>query len=221
MSLRIATEHGTRSGAYQKKKLKKELQQKQREIYRRLGIKRWMVFAPLINFPVWVVSMETIRRMCGTQEGWLSLIAKTFQQPEGDKAAVALFPVKADTISAYIEPSMAFEGGLWFPDLLVPDPMLILPFALSACFFASIVQQDRRALRRSGVLSKWQKRRSRIAKFVVLAIGPLTLHLPSAMLIYWMGSSLTILGQTMLLESVLPIPPAVQPPDTKQRNAGK
>ncbi|MCJ1416888.1 hypothetical protein MMC32_003227 [Xylographa parallela] len=221
VALRIAQEHGIQGGANQEKRLKKELEHKRSELYRRFGIKRWMVFAPLINFPVWLVFMETIRRMCGTQEGLLGLIAKAFEQPKGDKTTVAISPVKADVIAPYIEPSMAFEGGLWFPDLLVPDPMLILPFALSACFFATIVQQDRRALSRSGVLSKWQIRRSRISKCIVLAIGPLTLHLPSAMLIYWMASSLTILGQTILIEYVLPIPPAVMPSGPKQRSAGK
>ncbi|MCJ1433592.1 hypothetical protein MMC27_002955 [Xylographa pallens] len=221
VALRIAQEHGTRGGAYQEKKLKKELQHKRSEIYRRFGIKRWMLFAPLVNFPVWLVFMETIRRMCGTQEGLLGLIAKAFEPSKGDETAVALSLVKTDFISPYIEPSMAFEGGLWFPDLLVPDPMLILPFALSACFFATIVQQDRRALSRYGVLSKWQTRRSRISKYVVLAIGPLTLHLPSAMLIYWMASSLTILGQTILMEYFLPIPPMVVPSGAKQRSAGK
>ncbi|MCJ1321946.1 hypothetical protein MMC15_007291 [Xylographa vitiligo] len=221
MARRTGQEHGTRSAAYRDKKIKKELQEKRLEIYQRHGIIRGMFLAPLISFPVWLVFMETIRRMCGTQEGLLGLIAKAFDQPKGDEAAVAFPPVQVDVISTYIEPSMAFEGALWFPDLLVPDPMLILPFALSACFFATIMQQDRRVINRNGVLSKWHTRRSRIAKCVVLAIGPLTLHLPSAMLIYWMASSLTVLGQTMLLESVLPIPPAVLPPGAKQRGAGK
>ncbi|MCJ1283605.1 hypothetical protein MMC26_002936 [Xylographa opegraphella] len=220
LARRDAQGHGKRSWADQEKELKKELKHKRSETYRRLGIRRWTLFAPLINFPVWLVFMETIRRMCGTQEGLLGLIAKSFEQPKADEATAALSPVKEDVISTYIEPSMAFEGGLWFPDLLVPDPILILPFALSACFLATIVQQDRRALSRYGVLSKWQIRRSRISKIVVLAIGPLTLHLPSAMLIYWMASSLTILGQTMILESFLPIPPVVQAPGAKQPAAG-
>ncbi|MCJ1289785.1 hypothetical protein MMC34_001318 [Xylographa carneopallida] len=221
MAVRIAREHGTQIGAVQGKKLKKELKHKRSEIYKRSGIRRWMLFAPLINFPVWLVFMETIRRMCGTQEGLLGLIAKAVERPRGDEAVVPPPPVETDVVSAYFEPSMAVEGSLWFPDLLVADPMLILPFALSACFYATIVQQDRRLLRKNGVLLKWQTRRSRMAKLVVLAIGPLTLHLPSAMLIYWMASSLTVLGQTILLDFVLPIPPAVLPLGPKRQSVWK
>ncbi|MCJ1388835.1 hypothetical protein MMC18_001685 [Xylographa bjoerkii] len=221
ISRRVTKEYGTRSGAYQERMLKKEVRHKRRELYRRFGLKRWMLFAPLINFPIWLVFMETIRRMCGTHEGLLGLVAKTFKQFAGDEAEVAPSSVKTDAISPYMEPSMAFEGGLWFPDLLVPDPMLILPFALSACFFATIVQQDRRILSRYGVLTKWQTRRSRISKLVVLAIGPLTLHLPSAMLVYWMASSLTVLGQTVILESILPVPSAVLPNDAKKHIQAK
>ncbi|MCJ1403482.1 hypothetical protein MMC11_006705 [Xylographa trunciseda] len=219
LAVRVATEHGTQSEAYRQKMLKKGLHYKQRELYRKFGIKQWPIFAPLINFPVWLVFMETIRRMCGTHEGLLGLIAKAFKQSE-DETEVALTPVEAGASSAYIEPSMAFEGALWFPDLLVPDPMLILPFALSACFFATIVQQDRRILNRFGVLTKWQTRRSRISKLVVLAIGPLTLHLPSAMLVYWMASSLTVLGQNILLDTILPIPTVAVPTDFKRRHSG-
>ena len=219
IALRVIKEYGTKDENYQEKMIKKALRGKRRELYKRFGIKRWPTFAPFINFPIWLVFMETIRRMCGTHDGLLGLFAKTFNNSKGDDAEVILSPIETNFISAYHEPSMAIEGALWFPDLLVPDPMLILPFALSACFYATIVQQNQKIVKRTGALTKWQGRRSRISKLVVLAIGPLTLHLPSAMLVYWMASSLTTLGQTLLLDFLLPLPPAMLPSDAGQRQS--
>ena len=103
------------------------------------------------------------------------------------------------------EPSMATEGILWFTDLTVPDPMLALPFMLSASMFLNIYSKERSIdvpyLQRSKGAQRW----TRVLGTVALAAGPLTLQMPSAMLVYWVSSSLMGYGQFIFLDRFMPL----------------
>lgn len=209
LRLRINEQHAALGEAYVQEEFTHELKIKGRQLQKKLGVSNLGLLAPLIQLPIWLVIMETIRKMCGTHHGLLGLVAKSFSQldSEGwtDTSSVVV------DYAAASEPSMAIEGALWFPNLLDTDPKLLLPFMLSASIFGLIRHTDLSVIRRNGRKTKWQKRLSRIFKLLALAIGPLTLHMPSAMLVYWLSSSLMALCQSYLFERSLPYPPPTLP----------
>ena len=212
---RAHTKHGVHGEKVVKRMAFQEMKGKKREIERAMGIKRLPRLVPLLQLPIWLLCIETIRRMCGTHEGLLGLITKSFETTEtNDAIADASF---SKQVSVPIEPSMASEGALWFPDLLVPDPWLLLPVMLSVSLLANISHADyQQGLRSGGKRSKFGTRLSRTLKLVALAAFPLTLHMPSAMLLYWISSSVTAFLQGLFVNYLLPLPPRVIPCKPRQ-----
>lgn len=155
----------------------------------------WPSYLALIQIPIWLAMMETIRRMTGAEDGMLSLTGKSLtalreKQNPGPGTVDELIPT---------EPSLATEGMLWFDDLTIPDPSLILPFALSGIMF--IIFSSRRGtlgfhsvpgstIEHAYRAFSWSERKDRILKVGALVAGPATLTFPSAMLLYWISSSL-------------------------------
>jgi len=142
-----------------------------KRIYSTWGVQRFKDFSGLAVFPVWLIGIETIRRMCRGPRGLLGNLA--FGQ--GDKAAstasspgamaseaVASSSIPGDVVSVMdtlpagsqdlaasgVELSLSTGGCLWFPDLLVADPWHILPFALSAVMVANVLPTTQTGLRR-------------------------------------------------------------------------
>ena len=210
ISRRAHAEHGVHGENFVKRMILREMGKKKLEIERGMGIKTFHRLAPLLQLPIWLLFIETIRRMCGTHEGLLGLITKGFESSESKEANTDVS--FSEQVSIPVELSMASEGALWFPDLLVPDPSLLLPAMLSVSLFANISYSDHlHDLRSGGVRSKFGTRLSRTFKLVALATFPLTLNLPSAMHLYWISSSVTAFLQGLFLNYLLPLPPRVTP----------
>lgn len=185
--------------AAQREMLKK-LRAKRKEIYNRWDCQLWKSFLPILQLPVWLVAIETIRKMCGTRTGLLGMIAERFSSNAGDK-----IPDIVGGVSFGMEESFATEGALWFQNLLVPDPQLILPFMLSGVIFLNLSGTARVNQ------SRWQKRLTTSLKIVALAIGPLTLQIPSGMLLYWISSTSFAYIQARILDIVMPVKSPVVP----------
>ncbi|SLM40849.1 Membrane insertase OXA1/ALB3/YidC [Lasallia pustulata] len=194
--------------------VEREMRSKVAALYSRHRCSLWRLYLPLLQLPIFLVVMESVRKMSGTAEGLLGLITKQFGDPVEKSGNDALDNVSQPTGS--LQESLSQEGGLWFPDLLAPDPSLVLPFLLSGSLFANAHYQGRA---KAGVtLGKRSRRITNILKILALAIGPATLQVPSAMLVYWISSSLFALGQTFLLEWYYPHQVPVTPckPKPKQ-----
>lgn len=160
---------------------------------------------PFVQLPVFLIVIETIRKMAGREEGLAGMfwarMGGLFSSSESEAAS----PVIEEVVkTVQIESSFATEGALWFPDLLVQDPQMVLPFALSAAIFLNIYGRLPSATTLA-VESKWQKRFKRTLGTLALAIGPLTIHVPSAMLVYWISSSLLAYLQAVALELWSPL----------------
>lgn len=182
-----------------------------------------------MQLPVFLVVIETLRKMCGMHGGLLGLFSEWYFKPaeislehgiEGwadGPLQPSTLPFKQADHSVVIpfEQSLATEGALWFPDLLVPDPLLILPFALSGTMFFNIYYQS--TLAKGTTESKWQARIQNILKIVALAVGPLTLNVPSGILLFWISSSLCAVGSNIALEAYLPLAPLFKPPKSRDR----
>lgn len=210
---KIYQEYGAQGPEICHKKLIKELGRKSREIHRRHGAQVWKNLLSLGQLPFFLVIVETIRKMCGTHMGLLGLMTAGVTQ--GDLSILETIPLEQLIAQDQgkelftVEESFGIEGALWFPDLLVPDPLMILPFALSGSMFLNILYQTRR---NSGLSeSKWSRRFGNSMKVLAFAIGPLTLQVPSAMLVYWISSSLWGLGQVVLMQRYFPRKPVLKP----------
>lgn len=168
------------------------LREKQAELRKKFGIYRSAAFAPLLQLPIFLLAIETIRRMSGVESGLLGWAAQVFTGQE-------------EVSNSLAQPSLASEGALWFPNLLVPDPHLILPLALSALLFANVSYQET-ITKRMGIR---ESRRgliiNRTLKILSLAIFPATLNLPAAIHIYWISSAVSATVTNGALEVLMPV----------------
>lgn len=171
------------------------LRKKRAEIYKRFHCSLSMNYLPpLLQLPVWLLAVEAIRKMCGKEVGLLGTI----------------FGSSDSATAGTKELSFATEGALWFPDLLVPDPMLLLPFMLSATMLGNLYHTT------GNNLTAGRRRMVNALKFMALCIGPITLQFPSAILVYWISSSSFAMMQAAVLERLMPVKPPVVP--CKPRN---
>ena len=160
--------------------------EKRDELYRRWDCPKWKTWLPFLQLPIWLTAIEAIREMCGQKSGLLGMAFRT----------------KIDGIAQVlpVEDTFASEGMLWFPDLMVSDPKLILPFILSGIIYLNITRGTSKT-----IITPWRTRIDRALKLVALAIGPLTLNVPSAMLLYWIASSSFAYAQAIILEKLIPL----------------
>ncbi|KAL8733379.1 MAG: hypothetical protein Q9166_002203 [cf. Caloplaca sp. 2 TL-2023] len=220
--------------------LSKMLMKKSNELYARTGTQRWKSFLPYLQFPIWLTAIETIRRMAGAPEGLVGLVQKsvTWNEPEDplfdrkETKARSTSPENGlqnedledplsvddsmpsnvlDAPVVPVEASLATEGMLWFPDLLLPDPQLYLPFILSAILFVNIAHVQSTARKLGAKQTAFQRRLGNTFKIVAFAVGPMTLSMPSAIHLYWISSSVCALGYNMLMNWYSPITKGVQP----------
>ena len=192
--------------------------------------KLWLVFT---KFPIWYVMMETIRRMTGTEEGFIGLVRSVV-----GKRDYSGFPEP----SAFVEPSLATGGVLWFTNLQGADPYLILPFMLSITLFirarrgyGSInvvfkprmedIAKEYAKDPETPNLRKKQLRLQRTTEVLALAAGPATLQFPSAMLLYWISTSVYEHSTALILRKWMPArdqnaPLSLRPDVKKQQYRG-
>lgn len=175
------------------------MKEKRTELFSAFQIRRWPALAPLLQLPIFLLVIETIRRMCGQNAGLLGWLASLSGAASGQGPSVP------------IETSMASEGGLWFPDLLVPDPSLILPATLSMIIFFNASEFGRTSARAGVAPSRAFIIGSRALKLVALAAFPLTLSIPSGILVYWISSALSASLMHLLLRVMMPLPASPTP----------
>lgn len=213
--LRHAWSHHLRKKIFQKyaalgpkvchRALSRALVQNSREIDTRMGTQRWKEFIPLAQVPVFLLVIETIRKMSGVHDGLLGLLSKAFTRANsGDE-----FPgqeLMQDSAVPMVH-SLAEEGALWFTNLLVPDPFSVLPLLLSGTILLNIFLQRRQA----SEPSKWGRRYLNAITALGFMVGPLTLQLPAAMHVYWLSTSTFAIGQTLFLQKYRPRPRPVKP----------
>ena len=192
---KVQQQHGHKSPLERQQIQNREVNYMRTQVIKQIRPQLWGAWiAAYVKIPMWFTMMETIRRMTGSEDGMLNLAAKS------------LIPVKAKqnarsgTMDELIltEPSLATEGMLWFDDLMIPDPSLILPFALSGIIFY-MFSSGRGTTRfrelgatpeRPPPVLSWTGSKNRALKFGAILVGPATLMFPSAMLLYWISSSL-------------------------------
>lgn len=217
---------------------------------KRWGTQTWKGYAPALGvFPVWMLGIEALRRMCGGPWGLVgrvmfglkaaeeggkgqgviqdtALAAGSGAESSVSAAAPAATALEAPqegllAASTHVDLTMATEGCLWFPDLLVADPYHILPIALSVIMVANVLPKSAAGLRalanmnqKEGVVvvqNKWQLRFQRVLLVVAALIGPLTTYLPAALHLYWVSSATLTLIETSIIAWLMPLPKIAPP----------
>lgn len=188
--------------------LSRALVQNLKEIDTRMGTQMWKGLIPWAQVPVFLVVIETIRRMSGTHDGLLGLLSKAITRANpGDESTG--HGLMQDSAVPMVH-SLAEEGALWFPNLLIPDPISVLPFLLSGTILINIFLQRRQAIE----LGKWGRRFLNNITVLGFMVGPLTMQLPAAMHIYWLSTSIFAIGQNLFLQKyrprLLPVKPCAE-----------
>ena len=181
---------------------KDELRAKRVELFKIVGFKPWVRYLPILQLPIWLLPMETLRRMCGARQGLLSYLASLVT--EGSKIESVPAPVS-------IEASFANEGILWFEDLLAPDPILILPFMLTAALWINVTRHDRQLKLENVRTSKTANIIQPTLKVLALVAAPVAMQLPSALTLYWISSALTALASNTVIDKLFPLPKVPRP----------
>lgn len=121
-----------------------------------------------------------------------------------------------------LEPTFATGGCLWFPDLLVPDPYHVLPFAVSGLLLLHLIPETEAELRSlfgmrppagsrrniviAGGAGRGARAFRRALMVLALVIGPATMDMPVALHLYWASSIGCSLLVTKGVRRLLPIP---------------
>lgn len=199
--------------------IKKDLAIANRRMNKRFGTTWSMTTKVIWQFPVFVALAETIRRMAGANGGLLTVIAEWITpRSEWAKEVVdeKVGSLAAQVGQSWVEPSFATEGMLWFQDLTAADPTLTLPFLVSALTIANLQlgsripkksDKDEKAVINKGMADKAlaQGALHKILLFGAFLIGPLTLQVPSGIMLYWASSSMASIAQNLLVDRVWPL----------------
>ncbi|KAI1110991.1 hypothetical protein F5Y14DRAFT_335581 [Nemania sp. NC0429] len=256
--------------------IKKRQDKALHRMYRNLSLQNWRLYSTsLLGFPFWLIAIDGVRRLCGGPRGLIgSLVAGSAVPAESTRAAGAdaattasslpLDPmadpsifaadptpasVVAETTTAtahVVDPSLSFEGCLWFTDLTASDPYHILPLALSCTLVWNLIPKSdapladrlRIAFGRQPMSTQaghdevelgrgWRSRLSRFMMALAILVGPLTMDLPAALHLYWLTSSATNALFMAVLRRLMPVKGAlrrrcmgVESPIIRPRRAG-
>ncbi|KAJ5647669.1 hypothetical protein N7490_004041 [Penicillium lividum] len=191
------------------------------------GVNSWYKFLTFAQLPVWISLMESIRGMCGSTNGlvpWLlSLIEPT---QEGAAEAVK-------SLHLTVEPTLANEGALWFPDLLAGDPTGALPALLTASILLNVnLGWKQVSMLEMSDMPKLQMYQSFLFTGMRVFIQVLAVNvglsgwyheMPTALMIYWITSTNVATIQTWVLDKFLfsrPPIPAYKTKNIKFSQAG-
>jgi inner membrane protein COX18 len=138
----------------------------------------------LVNIPVWLATVETLRSMVGCKYGIIGLFYRS----------LGLLPGESEILHPLmVKPLMSSEGVLWFADLTVPDPTGCLSVILGMAIARNIFQATA-SLRKPAFIDEggwFRKYWVRAVPLGGLIIVPMTLQFPAALLLYWASSTIS------------------------------
>ncbi|KAF7128301.1 hypothetical protein CNMCM5793_002843 [Aspergillus hiratsukae] len=181
--------------------LARKVKAKQKELYKRWNVPRFWTYVNFLQIPIWISVMESIRAMSGINNGLvpylLSLVEPSSAEP-------------STAVHLAVEPSLAAEGALWFPDLLAGDSTGILPAVLTLSIILNVRAgwkapslPDMADLPRIEIVKNLAGRGMRVLVQVLalhIGVSGYMYGMPSALMIYWISSTNIATLQNFLLE---------------------
>ncbi|KAL3472765.1 hypothetical protein BJX99DRAFT_249401 [Aspergillus californicus] len=195
-----------------KRLVSEEVKQQHRVLRQRWGVYRFWKPASFLQMPVWIMIMESIRGMSGNDKGFLSYLRSLFDPS---------FSPAGNTPHLAVEPSLATEGALWFPDLLAGDHTGLLPIVLGVSILANvgtgfkvpalkeIADMPRLELVKNSSLFTIRTIIQGLAVYVGYA--SYSHEMPTALLLYWITSTNIATLQSFLLQKYMFPTPSVKP----------
>ncbi|KAF2692195.1 hypothetical protein K458DRAFT_411846 [Lentithecium fluviatile CBS 122367] len=156
----------------------------------------------LAQIPIFFTMAEVIRQMCATRDG---LLATTLSGVGLRTGSSTIHGVTIEPENPWFEPTLANEGMLWFPDLLVPDPTGALPFVVSALMFTNVFFTKNGPADPNN-MPRFSRNLRRVLLGVSLLVGPMCQGLPSALMLYWAGSTSSVIVWNWWLDWRYPAP---------------
>lgn len=182
------------------KKVQREIAIIRDELHEKWKVARGYRYANFLQLPVWLSLMESLRGMCGNNNGlvpWLLSLVESSGTP-------------AESLHLTVEPTLANEGALWFPDLLAGDPSGILPALLALSILLNV--RTGWTVTQLQTVADMPKLQMYQATFfrglrgfvqimaVNVGVSAMFYEMPTALLIYWIASTNVATLQTYLLE---------------------
>ncbi|CCU74463.1 unnamed protein product [Blumeria hordei] len=177
-----------------------KLKGKRKELFKQYNCARWKMFLGALQIPIFFGVLDVWRRMANMR---LTTLTKLIS-PDTMSANSPIIP---------IEPDLATEGMLWFQNLLLADPQMVLPFLLSGTMLLNIFATQNLQTTRQG---RWQVIIRRCMGVVALCAGPMLMHIPCVLLLYWISNSLLNFVQYWLIARMIPVSYPLPPPVPKR-----
>ncbi|KAI1389149.1 uncharacterized protein F4822DRAFT_270846 [Hypoxylon trugodes] len=217
-----------------KDEIRKRYKDVTKRIYRNAGLQEWKLYTGILSFPFWIIGIDCIRRICGGPKG---IVGNILTRPSdakisGTQETVQAATSQTDNMGASIDgvlatatenirnlpdPSITWEGCLWFTDLSVSDPYHILPTALSTMLVINLLPKTKKGIwqllglkyENQPVIetqsAQIQLRLRRIVILLSAMIGPLTADLPAALHLYWLTSAVMHAITDWVMSRLMPI----------------
>jgi inner membrane protein COX18 len=180
-----------------------QVDKKRRLLQLKYGYRPWVGFLPLAAAPAWIINIDVLRRMAGMKQSLISF----FVNENGDIDPSLIPP----------EPSLALEGFLWIPQLTMADPQAILPITLWALVFSQVYlrfkdvpsmtarQIQNLSSRKKQLQAVLRNRIKEVNLLFAIFLGPwlILLQLPSALVLYWIATSGTLVLERLLVNRIL------------------
>lgn len=177
-----------------------KLKAKKAQLQKDMGYRgSWLNWTVLTYVPVWLLNVSALRRMCGAAE-----------QNTDD---VSLPP---DTTGIVLESEFLTDGALWFTDLSIADPTLVLPLTAGGLLWITLKQAGRNRSKTAKPSLGATLVRNFITTAVVLAAPFLiATGAPNAVVLAIIGSTLTAILRRAALDQMTGTVTAI--PEAKPR----
>ncbi|KAJ5709981.1 hypothetical protein N7493_009573 [Penicillium malachiteum] len=212
-SWKVAMEKEGRREGKTTKQITQMLNLRGKALREKWNVNPWVKGASLLQIPVWISLMEGIRGMCGNTSGLVPWLLSLFR-PNKESADEAI-----QSLNLTIEPTLANEGALWFPDLLVGDPTGALPALLTASILLNVNMGWKAvSFKEMAEMPKLQMYQNFFFSGLRMFIQVLAVNvglsgwfyeMPAALMIYWIASSNIATLQTWLLSKYMYLRPSI------------
>ncbi|BCS24661.1 putative mitochondrial export translocase Oxa2 [Aspergillus puulaauensis] len=190
----------------------RNLKEQHKALRQRWGVYRFWKAANFLQMPVWIAIMESIRAMSGNDTGLVPYLLSRLEPSSSSGSS---------TLHLAVEPSLATEGALWFPDLLAGDPTGILPAILTVSVLVNVrAGWKAPKMKEIADLPRLEMTRHLSTIGLRLFIQALALNvgvasylygMPTALMVYWITSTNTATLQTYLLQKYMFPAPSLKP----------
>lgn len=190
--------------AESKKRALVDVRKRRIQLHKRWGVSGKHKAITFLQIPVFIALMDSLRGMSGNNSGFIAWLSSFIESPQDPASA-------AQSLHLTIEPTLANEGALWFPDLLAGDPTGVLPICLTASILGNVlIGWKVSPWRQISLLPKTEMYKqitfTGLRAFVIvltcyIGFTSFVQGMPTALMLYWITSTNVATLQTWILDN--------------------